>query len=316
MIGQFGASVKRMRAERGMSQSDLAAAAGMPNSQLCTIERGRTCPSVAVAARIAEALGLTLAQFFGGGPAKKRRAASPKPAAGDFTPVRAGETDFAKALPAVKGPFARCAIVENLSWLKRADRSDMFARSIRARLGAGELPFADLAFALRCAGVGIFEAKLPKPTQSVGIWNLREMSFSVVLNAACTGERKIYRLAYETGSVNLFFGNGCVPFEDEGPAHRALRDFAAEFLMPKAAVVRAVEAFGIGRDEWTMAKLCEMKSHFGVSAEAFALRLENLGLIEPALRENLRDRLRSRYKACPRSMEPPPRKPTGARARL
>ena len=82
------------------------------------------------------------------------------------------------------------------------------------------------------------------------------------------------------------------------------------------AVVRAVEAFGIGRGDWTMAKLCGMKSHFGVSAEAFALRLEELGLIEPALRENLRDRLRSRYKACPRSMEPPPRKPTGARARL
>ena len=41
--------------------------------------------------------------------------------------------------------------------------------------------------------------------------------------------------------------------------------------------------------------------------EFFALRLEELGLIVPDLRLNLRDRLRAYYKKHPKAMEPQPK---------
>ena len=58
-----------------------------------------------------------------------------------------------------------------------------------------------------------------------------------------------------------------------------------------------------------MENLCRMKALFGVSAEAFALRLEELGLVAPALRVELREALRTCYKAHPDAMEPPPNLP-------
>ena len=57
-----------------------------------------------------------------------------------------------------------------------------------------------------------------------------------------------------------------------------------------------------------MPVLVYTKDRFGVSAESFALRLESLGLIAPSLRTKLRDELRARYTARPRSMEPHPPK--------
>ena len=57
-----------------------------------------------------------------------------------------------------------------------------------------------------------------------------------------------------------------------------------------------------------MQSIVYVKERFGVSAEAFALRLESLGLIAPSLRQKLRDALRAGYAAHPRSMEPHPPK--------
>jgi len=48
------------------------------------------------------------------------------------------------------------------------------------------------------------------------------------------------------------------------------------------------------------------KVRFNVSAEAFALRLEKLGLITPSLRMRFRDELRAYYQSHPKSMEPEP----------
>jgi len=51
------------------------------------------------------------------------------------------------------------------------------------------------------------------------------------------------------------------------------------------------------------------KVRFNVSAEAFALRLEKLGLITPSLRMRFRDELRAHYVQHPKAMEPAPRLP-------
>ena len=78
--------------------------------------------------------------------------------------------------------------------------------------------------------------------------------------------------------------------------------------MPEESVRGAVARLGVGPRQWTMETLIYAKERFGVSAEAFALRLESLGLIMASLRHRLRDELHARYDSHPRSMEPhPPR---------
>ena len=76
--------------------------------------------------------------------------------------------------------------------------------------------------------------------------------------------------------------------------------------MPAVMVRQYVAETGIERSSWTFSTLCKLKVRFGVSAESFALRLEELGLIAPPLRLKLRNTLRQYYKEHPHRMEPPP----------
>ena len=53
-------------------------------------------------------------------------------------------------------------------------------------------------------------------------------------------------------------------------------------------------------------KVVAIKEYYGVSAESFALRLDELGLISPSLRLPLREQFRAYYRAHPEAMEPHP----------
>jgi transcriptional regulator with XRE-family HTH domain len=63
-LAALGRAVRTLRDERGMTQSDLADAAGISTQHLSHIERGLRNPSVEVAARIARALGVALSELI------------------------------------------------------------------------------------------------------------------------------------------------------------------------------------------------------------------------------------------------------------
>jgi transcriptional regulator with XRE-family HTH domain len=66
-INEFvGRRVKKLRAARGWSLEELAAASGVSRSMLSEIERERANPTLTVAARIARAFELTLQDLLGG----------------------------------------------------------------------------------------------------------------------------------------------------------------------------------------------------------------------------------------------------------
>ena len=56
--------LRRAREERGLSQRQLAAAAGITGSMISMIEQGRTSPSVATLKKILTGLGMSLGDFF------------------------------------------------------------------------------------------------------------------------------------------------------------------------------------------------------------------------------------------------------------
>ena len=321
--------VKRLRAERNLSQLELSKLAGMSAAQLCKIERGRNEVTASTLRRIAGALGVPVSMLLGEG-----RTESTMPNA-DTTPGMvasvAEASDFVPVLsaPAEVGSVL-CEVVKVECALSNAEEglgiegqtalqlvysyggdersAELLARDVRVSLGMGSQPRVDLAPVLESVGVRVVRVRRPAVFQSASFYNTARRTLSIALNSTNTVERNAYRLAYELGGAVRFASCGYKTVADEGLEHRFLRAFTAAFLMPEEAVRGAVARLGVGPRRWTMEALVYVKERFGVSAEAFALRLENLGLIMPSLRQSLRDKLRARYAAQPRSMEPHPPK--------
>ncbi len=61
---RFGASVRRLRLEAGMSQEALATAASLDRTYVSGIERGRRNPSLEIIERIAAALACEPSRLF------------------------------------------------------------------------------------------------------------------------------------------------------------------------------------------------------------------------------------------------------------
>jgi len=74
---RIGANVRRLRSERGWTQSELSAMADIADATLSRIERGRMSASVALAERIARALGAKLDDLVGPAPRLDPKALRP-----------------------------------------------------------------------------------------------------------------------------------------------------------------------------------------------------------------------------------------------
>jgi transcriptional regulator with XRE-family HTH domain len=71
----MGERLQRLRRAQGLSQSELAEAAGVPVGTLRGWEYGRRTPLLDAAARLADALGCTLDELAGRGAAGGKRKA-------------------------------------------------------------------------------------------------------------------------------------------------------------------------------------------------------------------------------------------------
>ena len=318
----IGDKIAAARKAKGYKQFELARRAEIASAQLCKIENGRVNPSFNMVERIVGALDSTIPELLYGekrkSAAKANRTAAEEPGAQEvaksgFVPLRVHEPDAAKAVRALTDADSReasrtpvasvCTLVWNKAQLKYEGAGAALAEELRTDLGLGTAPVGDLASALRFRGVVVVETELPKVVGSVAFWDAVRKAPAIVLNSAMTPERRLYRLVYEVGSAALYASLG-VRLDESLDQHRFLTDFTAAFLMPGVSVRTCVAASGVAENEWSIEKALPIKSYFGVSAEAFILRLEELGLIAPKLRLALRDKLRAYYRKHPNDMEP------------
>lgn len=61
---RFGEAVRRARTATGLTQEELADRAGLDRSYIGGVERGERNPSLSVIEKIADGLGVTLAELF------------------------------------------------------------------------------------------------------------------------------------------------------------------------------------------------------------------------------------------------------------
>lgn len=314
----IGEKIAAARKDKGLKQFELAKRAEIAPAQLCKVENGRVNPSFNMVERIAAALDSTIPQLLYGEKRKCARKIDEEDAAESesvsksvYIPIRAHEPDAAKAIKALTADAEGveqtvapdCTLVWNKAHVKFEGAGAALAEELRNDLGLGTAPVGDLASSLRYRGVVIVEAKLPKAVGSVALWDKSRKAPTIVLNLLMTSERRLYRLVYELGSAALYASLG-VRLDESLEQYRFLTDFTASFLMPGLTVRTCVAAIGVSPSDWTLEKALPLKAYFGVSAEAFILRLEELGLIAPKLRLALRDKLRAYYKKHPDAMEP------------
>lgn len=321
----IGECVVTARRRKGLKQFELARRAEMSAAQLCQIENGRVSPSFHAVERLAAALDLDVAGLIAGDGSEGARAEEIVPPVGrtsDYVPLRAVEPDALRAFRQIEAAEREfdvledrrrvapgCTLALNKAHLRFEGAGAALAEELRSDLGLGTAPIGDLASVLAFRGVRVHRATLPKDVGSVAFWNVRRGTPVVALNAGDTPERHRYRLAYELASACLYVSLGEIRLDESLVQHRFLTDFTAAFLMPGAMVRTYVAATGIGPRDWTLRALVAVKSRFGVSAESFALRLEELGLISPGLRLAFREELRAHYVAHPDAMEPQPDMP-------
>lgn len=325
--------IRSLRAERGLSQLELSRLAEMSPAQLCKIEQGRNALTASTLRRLADALGAPVSVLLG--ESVPVAAAPPRERdPGGISGCAHGEGDYVQVL---RSPACGVSVPEEIVEFERkvsveearlgisgqtalqlvysyggdGRAAELLARDVRVSLGIGCQPWVDYDRLFESLGVNVIAVARPMSLQSTAFFNMRRRTLSIALNGSNTPERDAYRLAYELGGAVRFASCGYETVVDEGAEHVFLRAFVAAFLMPEEAVRSAVARLGIKPGGWTMPALVYVKERFGVSAEAFALRLESLGLIVPSLRLKLRDELRAGYAAHPRSMEPhPPKRQT------
>lgn len=320
----IGQRIAAARKAKGLRQNELARRAQIAPAQLCKVEIGRINPSFLIVERIVEALDSTIPELlYDVKPKRERKAKGDEVSAAElsrenvrYIPIRSAyEHDGPKALSAIEADEAAPSVgrpvasVCTLVWNRTSGCCEgagaALAEDLRVELGIGTAPVGDLASALRFRGVRVLETKLAKAVGSISYWDMVRKAPVIVLDSGATTERRLYRLAYELGSVVLYASLG-VRLDETLDQHRFLTDFTAAFLLPGLSVRTCVAATGVSPSDWTLAKVLPLKAYFGVSAESFILRLEELGLIHPKLRLAMRDKLRAYYKKHPAAMEPQP----------
>lgn len=60
----LGGRLRQLRLQKGMSQRDLAVAAGVPHGQISMVETNRSSPSVASLRKILSGMNMSMAEFF------------------------------------------------------------------------------------------------------------------------------------------------------------------------------------------------------------------------------------------------------------
>jgi transcriptional regulator with XRE-family HTH domain len=115
-----GESLRRLRAESGMSMRTLAKSSGLSANALSMIERGRTSPSVSTLYKLADALGVPVTAFFG-------------------TPEERQQVIFFRALDRSRVPIVG-GTWEGLGGEKFSGRVEPFVLSLEAGAGSGPAP--------------------------------------------------------------------------------------------------------------------------------------------------------------------------------
>ena len=319
----IGKNIRKLRRQRGWSMAALAEKVGMSGVPLGRIERGENAPSASVIYRLAKELNVSVDTLF----AEDEQNLRPVQYEKTRDPFLVTIGHEQGTLPSKIRRMAQdiieafCALEDICHAQKKAKiplfipfeptKSGMEALSETVRRYAGiehGIVF-DYFELFETLGFRVIAAPLPRDIDSFSYYDPLYQNAFYFLNARKNPERQLFHLAYEFGRIliltymiqqdrPLFLSansNAESPGTKTFTAERAARRFAATFLMPSKAVGDTVRQLGIQEKQWSYELLLRIKRRFGVAAEAFLYRLEELGLIDNSLIEPLKAKIHGYY---------------------
>lgn len=212
--------------------------------------------------------------------------------------------DLASAFLALEdacGALKRASVPLMLPFEPTEPGIEKLVGQVRYFLGIGQAVIFDYLELLENAGLRILFVELPDDLASCVAYDHVNGNVFLLVRDNLTTERRLFRLLFELGRVYYFtLGTGsgrALPPRSANALdelHTA-RKFAALFLMPANTVRATVRQLGIGPNAWTWELLIRIKHRFGVSLQAFAFRLRELGLISRALDDRFRAQVLEYY---------------------
>ncbi len=324
---EIGALIALLRKERHLRQTDLASNLGIPPSQLCKIEKGTSMPSIATLIRIAEELNVPTISLLiptngSGGEmryevddyvAEVRDVVASYEVTPRFDAVYTTEkydgtlpkkllenfqnriTQYAKLEEECGIP--KCSTIPfELPFTVRDSDAEALAHRVRTLCGIGSAIVFDYIQLFENHGLHIFFEKLPPEMESVSFWDRDNRNAIIFIDAKLNAERQLFRLIYEIGITYLFVRGGCRPTLDTHANTHFAKVFAASFLMPRETVLTTTAQLGLAPTMWSYELILRIKLRFSVSAEAFTVRLIELGALENNLGQDILNIIRAGYK--------------------
>ena len=202
-----------------------------------------------------------------------------------------------RRLESLCGAFAGASIPLSLPFPLDAEGAEQLADRVRKLLGLGDSIVLDYVSVLEAHGVRVLFLPLGRGIESLSFYDARSASAFVVLSEETTTEKQLFRMALELAWIYLYTrGGATAPVPEAAEANRRFaKIFAACFLLPRGAVLAAAASLGAGRGDWSYPLVLRVKRRFGTSAEAFAYRLLELGLLSDTALTGILGAIKSHY---------------------
>ncbi len=323
----IGRNIRRIRRAKHMKQYELAHRVGIKPGPMSGIEKGHNIPSGRVLFALSRVLGISVDAFFAeldyefipqyhrgdgvkgsqpvrqcAGPVSTRMTCEAEGMSEEVREMCRRIMEAYLALEDICGAHKQAMIPLDLPFFCQEPGFEQLANQVRQVLGIGQAVVFDYLELFENAGLRVVFCSFPERFQSWSYYDDENGNAFFFIRSRMNVERQIFRLIYELGRIYLYTHYGMHRMEQEyGMAsrrkevERSARKFAAFFLMPAMGVRSTVRQLGIDCDQWSYDLLLRIKHRFGVSAESFAIRLEELDLIEPELAADFKLRIHRHY---------------------
>ena len=306
------ANIRALRRAAGMTQQDLAVRLRVTAPLVSMVETGRTQPTLPMLGRIMEIFQVSPNELFRSG-----KVFSP---VSDDSLIQRVDDDACRVTPSVAliiNRLIECVLgVEDLAGVPKHATTPLYlpielsdpgveslAERVRQQMRIYDGVVFDYFELFESFGLRVLALPLRISFGGACYYDAKNDNAFFIINNRNTAERQLYTLATQLGRLHLHTWaarRGRYPATPKAarldPAHAAAK-FAAHFLMPARAVHATITQLGVQPDEWTYELLLRIKHRFGVSAEAFLYRLDDLKLIPGSVKTALRKQIKAHYAA-------------------
>jgi Zn-dependent peptidase ImmA (M78 family)/transcriptional regulator with XRE-family HTH domain len=300
-----GERLRTLRLLMGMSQAELAAAAGVTQGLISLSEKGTRTTTDDLLGAVASATG-TPASFFDVDPDelptdtlhfRKKTTASAKEVKRVEATVREAYRVAARLIAATR---VRRTVLPCAEGELDGEDIEMMALKTRDALGVGrDGPMMHITRACERAGIPVVPLILVDAHgqgedvlvghSGVSCWRGPTDPYLISYFAASSGDRQRFTVAHELGHLVLHITRRTIPAaQAEAEAHR----FAGALLLPEE---RAREAFD---GTFTLRDLALLKQRWGVSIQDLVERAHRLGAIDDERRTSLSQSTRNSRRSC------------------